>query len=867
MGKEGADQGTQDLHPLDGVDPQLTLQVHVRPQHLRRIAGALADYGAQGRGHILPCRRRIGRRPLTGRRPGNDGLRRRFRGRPGTRGGGRRRDRGRGRRTGRTEPGLHDPGLGIKEGLHHLLVAGKDLVVGPGHPGRWRGPGLDRTLLPGPGTEQGGIHGLQRRGVGPLEGPGPAAVHQPGRGRGVGPGGRPRGRDRLQVAVTKEEIQVNAHPVRRQPTQAVQQADHARTARQVGGQGQVRPVGQDRIHEPAQDPARSNLDKEAGAGLEHGLDLADKLDPVHQVFGQQPDDPLPRGRVGRRGPVGIDREGRSTQRHVGQELLQPGRGAGHHRRVEGAGHRDGPGRDAGVGELLHRLPHGALQAGDDGLFRGIEIGDPDAGPVGKDSGHPVPVRPHRCHGPWLGIRGLDDEPAPGLGEADQVVKGKDPGRAQGRILAIAVAAGHVRPDPAAGKQLEQGQVSGAHGRLGVTGPGQGPGLAPLFLPGKGRRRIDHPGQGLLQLFPQEGVGTGKQVVDRGKADRDIGQHVHVLGALAGKEEGDPARVGLRVPVDAPGIVYLVRAGEQHVGPLQVSGQVVRRGRDQGQGDAALGPGRLLPRAQGEIGQARPPIRPLQPPAPLPDLAAERCRGGLPEQEQLGILVTGAGGPGCGQVGPVLLQDNVEIGAAESQGTDPGPARLGPAAVDPWPGAGIDIEGAVLLLQDPVGLFHAQGRRQDPVPQGQDRLDHAGDTGRGLGVADHRLDRAHAAGAGPCRGRAQQRAQGLELHLVTEHGAGAVRLDEPHRGRGETGLSIGPAKGRDLAFPARRGQAPVPAVTGGAHALDHGVDDVAVRLGVGQPLEDQHGHALAEDNAVGLLVKGTAAAPGRQGPGL
>ena len=50
-----------------------------------------------------------------------------------------------------------------------------------------------------------------------------------------------------------------------------------------------------------------------------------------------------------------------------------------------------------------------------------------------------------------------------------------------------------------------------------------------------------------------------------------------------------------------------------------------------------------------------------------------------------------------------------------------------------------------------------------------------------------------------------------LGLVADHGAGAVRLDQPDAGRRYAGLGVGPVQGPKLALGPRRGQPLVAAV--------------------------------------------------------
>ena len=87
----------------------------------------------------------------------------------------------------------------------------------------------------------------------------------------------------------------------------------------------------------------------------------------------------------------------------------------------------------------------------------------------------------------------------------------------------------------------------------------------------------------------------------------------------------------------------------------------------------------------------------------------------------------------------LLQDHVRVGAADPEGGDGGaagsavclPGRLLAQQLD-LPRLPIDLGG---------GRVEVQGLRHDPGAHRHCHLDHPGDTGRRLGVADVRLDRA------------------------------------------------------------------------------------------------------------------------------
>ncbi len=153
------------------------------------------------------------------------------------------------------------------------------------------------------------------------------------------------------------------------------------------------------------------------------------------------------------------------------------------------------------------------------------------------------------------------------------------------------------------------------------------------------------------------------------------------------------------------------------------------------------------------------------------------------------------------------------------------------------------------------------RHDRAVVDDQSRLDQSRDACRGQGVPDEGLARGEVAQTGVVVGvLGAQLAQRLQLGTVADGGAGAVGLQETHRRGGHTGVVVGAAHGAQLAFGGGGQRSGGRAVVGRADALDHCVDAVAVGECVGKrPYDDDTG-ALAEDEAVGLLVE-RAAHPG------
>jgi hypothetical protein len=225
-------------------------------------------------------------------------------------------------------------------------------------------------------------------------------------------------------------------------------------------------------------------------------------------------------------------------------------------------------------------------------------------------------------------------------------------------------------------------------------------------------------------------------------------------------------------------------------------------------------------------------------------------------------VTADSGTGSGVTGG-LFEDDVGVGAAGAEGGHTGAARtagLGPGGLFGQQPYGVRVPGDVRGRR--VGV---QGLRQGAVAHGHDHLDDAGDTGGGLGVAEVGLHRAEQ--QRPVTVLAVGGVQGLGLDGVAERGAGAVRLDGVDVAGGEAGGGQRLADDALLGRAVGGGQAVGRAVLVDGGAAQHGEDVVAVAAGVGEPLDDEHAHALGPCGAVGVVGEGLAAAVRRQGAHL
>ena len=209
---------------------------------------------------------------------------------------------------------------------------------------------------------------------------------------------------------------------------------------------------------------------------------------------------------------------------------------------------------------------------------------------------------------------------------------------------------------------------------------------------------------------------------------------------------------------------------------------------------------------------------------------------------------------------------MEVRPAKAERTNPRAAR-GLAVVHPRARLGHHVKRALGEVRAGVRRFHMQGRGQHTgVQRGRD-LDHTGATGGGLGMADHGFDRAHAAELFIIAEIGEGLGKALNFGAVTDHGAGAMRLNQTD-GRGRhTGALIGTDQGGFLPFGARRGQRQVLAIRRAPNPAQHGVDAVAIGLGLIHLAQDQHCQTLGNRDPVGARVKRAAATPLRQGAGF
>lgn len=369
-----------------------------------------------------------------------------------------------------------------------------------------------------------------------------------------------------------------------------------------------------------------------------------------------------------------------------------------------------------------------------------------------------------------------------------------------------------------------------------------------------------------------------------------------------RDDADPAQGAVEQQADGddpeavPSDVADPRGARTDAGQAEVGGHVVHPGVEvalQAREDEGRPPAAREQRLRREPQVAAPPPRaalghrPAGQGEPLggrvddaePDAARLRMRTGRVEARHEHGRVVGVqqGGEPLGAVGGEhedalglvhrerrhgarrLFQDHVGVDAAEAEGVDGGAAD-GPV------GGGLPGRG-LLQRTEPGGrergvrVVAVEGGQEHAVVDGQGRLDQARDTRGGHGVADHRLDGADDRPLVRLRARPEHIGQRGQFGPVPGRGGGAVGLqqaDRPGFGGIETGGPPGLAYGVGLAAGVGVDQTRRAAVAGDAGAADDGVDAVAVALGVGEPLEDDHAGALADEDAVGGAVEGADA---------
>ena len=506
---------------------------------------------------------------------------------------------------------------------------------------------------------------------------------------------------------------------------------------------------------------RRHLDEHVVAGLGecgHGRVEQHRLGEVGRpVLGVQP--VALDGPPGDGGDHGDGAGARSQVRQPPPQLLRDGL---HQRAVGGEFDRlQDPAVDAvGLQRLGEGLKGGALTGEHGGAGAvgcrdphrpGASFGEDLAGPVQGDAGdgHPALAGGGVQGGPAVQ---RDDEGVLQGDRARQVRRGD---------LADAVADGGGRFDAPGAPQGGERDLDGGESRLadgGVQQPG------PV---GVGGELVE---QGPVGVPAQQGVAAFDDRAEHRLPVEQVAGQRPPARALPGEDEhrlGAPAH-----PPDAGGQAgRLLAAAERG----ERGAQFVRRGA--GAGQPVLVVGAADRRGGGEVGQ---------------DQAGRRELVGMGGGEVAqGLFVARGDGqqdgavlgvrPGRGGGGGRLLQHQVGVGAAETEGADAGQGRSVRTGRPRLEGVG-DPQREVVEGDVRIRLAVVQGRRHGAVADHQRGLDQAADARGGLHVPEVGLHRADQARQGGVAAVTEDRAERLGLDRVAEDRAGAVGLDVTDRPR-------------------------------------------------------------------------------------
>ncbi|OQC41260.1 MAG: hypothetical protein BWX64_01026 [Acidobacteria bacterium ADurb.Bin051] len=604
------------------------------------------------------------------------------------------------------------------------------------------------------------------------------------------------------------------------------------------------------LHEPLERPLRSDLDEEAGAGGVEPLEPGDEADRLGDLAREQLDHLRDHLVAARRIEVA---GGVRDQRQAGWPEVEPLE----HERERFARRRDDPGVEGVAdGEIAHLAP-----------------------PLGEDRDRPLDrlarAADHRLGG------GVDvrhhDVPAAGRDRLERLGEREAAGGHERAVLAEAVTHHVVGGEAPGGEEPGERHAHREHRRLGHLGLPEG-----LLGCGDPRRVVGGDEDDLGERSPEQRrddpVGLGEDVGHERQLLAQLGEHVRVLGALPGVEEGDLGRSAaaaedpLRAqhpPGVGPGALErlerLLAAGGELGRGTEIDGEPLAGGEVGSGGGAGLrslaGGGPRLQRAQA--------LRELRDVGAADEHAApQRHRrggdGGRPGDRRLAhhdALPRGAGQPPR----KVLLEHDVEVRAAEAERRDPGAAgrirrRL--------PGAelSVDEERRRREVERRVRPLAVEARREQPVVEGERRLQQPGRARARLQMADvrlHRADRQRLAGERVGREHLGER---FDLGEIADPRRGAVPFDQPGGGERFAGVDPGALDREPLPDRVRGGDPLAAAVRRAGDAADHGVDPVAVPLGVGETLEQEERRPFAHHEAVGAVGVG-AGAGGRERPDL
>ncbi len=619
-------------------------------------------------------------------------------------------------------------------------------------------------------------------------------------------------------------------------------------------------VLQDGLHEVAQHRAGADFHEQAHAAPIQFLEAAaDVHGGGHLALQDRADLGVGIG-IGGAGLIDQDVGVSARERQVLDRCAELAGGGSHHGRVEGVAHVEFDVLD------VFRLQEGAerfdrlRRTACDDLVGGVEVRDLD----GKSRSGDQPfqagaVGAYRHHFPEVVGLHFHEGAAALVHGPQRVGQGKFARGGQGHDFAGAVADHPGRAHAHVLEQVGHREIPPQQGGVGVAGV-----LEDRFGGFLAARLGRDQARDAFAVLPAPpGVDAGDGPADGRKMSGQSGQHVGVLRTLAGEQEGGLRKVGAGafVPENSLGAQKFAGGGIGGVFPERdLRGQGFDTIEDHGE-SAGMGRVGAVAFFERELRQARGlPAQVLQEgPRAGPDLGVvgsgqedDSRRGGRRSDNFC------RSGSRCRAdvdvAGAVLLEGEVVVRAAESEGAHAGAARM--LLGGPGLRLGVDVERRTFDAQIRIDLLAARRGRQDPVTEGLDGLDEARHAGRRLEVPDVRLGRTHRAESGSL-GAALLEAglERLDLADVADLGGGAVRFDQFHRVGREARHLVGALDRFRLPDRIGGGDGLALAVAALAVARDHGVDGIAVAHGVRQALEDDDAPALPDHEAVGAFVEG------------
>ncbi len=630
----------------------------------------------------------------------------------------------------------------------------------------------------------------------------------------------------------------------------------------------LRTVGEHVVDEARQRALRANLHEEPNPRC------VERLEPLHELHrggdltGQDVEHPGHRVRTARVElaiDVGHHRDARRRETQLGEGASQRLARRRHDRRVERVADVERHRAETRGAESLDRQVDGVRAAADDRLLAAVQVGDHHVAADRRQDPLDLGERRHdRRHAAVVGHRDVGHLAAAGAHRLQRVGERQPAGGDQRAVLAEAVAHHHVGHHAVGREQPGERGVDGQHRRLRDGGPAQ-----VLFgaRHGGGVARVDEQvvGERLAEERGHHPIRLGEGVARHRLGGRELLAHVRVLRSLSGVEErnfrrGPLAEEDSLTPQRLP--CHRVGAGERLLGAVDLVGELTRvpvvDGDPARRAQVELGGrdrrGRAAPRSLGlEGGETRQQIgarrgahhqRPAQ-------RRGQRssCRGAGRRADVLAhrdLRVAMAAGE---QARHVLFEDQVEVGAPEAEGAQ-ACAPYAARRLVPRAQLGVDPKRRVLEVDVRIGSLEVEARRQQLLVQRHHRLEQTRGAGGGLEMADVRFHGAQRDRAARQRGGAEHLGQALGLDDVSHLGGRAVALHQRGGGGRERRVLPRAGDGELLTHGIGRGDALALAVARAADAADHGVDAIAVALGVGEALEQEDRGAFAHHEAVG-----------------